>query len=174
MNLHNKISELSEQGKADPRLEKPQYNFKTLSRLACVQSVYLSKVTEDDLIACSNQILELYSTTEDLLEEIVHIKTKHFENLISEISSHFKEIEEFIASNLKQSYDNIHNMILSILIVAAGEIMYLNTKPKIVANEFTNIANSFLSHNEVGMVNSIIDNLGKSYLNNISNSIKTL
>lgn len=141
-----------------------RYNFKTIARLACVQSVYLSRISGDDLELSGRKILEMYSNTTYLLEDKMTIKTPHFSNLLKVVHENHSSIDDLISENVKQ---DIHELMRSVLIVGLAEIIYLGGNLKIIVNEFTNIANSFLPQIEVGLINSVLDNFGKNHLKSI-------
>lgn len=144
-----------------------KYNFKTVGRLAAIQSVYAHIISKESLSECSSKILKVYKADAKLLDEKVDINTKHYAELIGSIGSNLIEIKETIQKYIKteKNIDDFHILLSSILITATAEIIYLNTPLKILLNEFTNIASSFLLPNEVNFVNSILDKIGKDFSN---------
>lgn len=120
---------------------------------------------QQNLFNHSNNILNIYNTSLEILDQEVNIQTKHHAQLLSNISENFNALKQVIINHItrKDEANKIKPMLMSILITGACEVIYSELNYKIIINEFTNIASSFLLDNEIKFVNSILDSISKTY-----------
>jgi N utilization substance protein B len=147
---------------------------KSLSRLASLQALYQFEISEDNLtpeqlayeIANSyndgsisreyeeqdpaNTGSEKLKFNKEYLKQLIHY------TLLAKNSAD-EEISKFLSEGWEVSKLGIINR--NILRLALTEFKYFPEVPrKVVINEYTSIAAEFLSENEVGFINSVLDN----------------
>jgi N utilization substance protein B len=151
---------------------KIMINQNTIARLAAVQLLYSLEVSKNkNSNQALNDIIEYYSLEENLhkdLEIDEEIKIKLNKAFLIKLAvatiNNLKNINCEIGKYLKLPYtiENINIMLLSLLRIAIAELIYITDTPfKVVINEFTNIASSFLASNDVAFINAILDNYAK-------------
>jgi N utilization substance protein B len=152
--------------------DKQKINTKTIARLAAVQVLYAMEISPKSnpkkLIA---DIVEYYTTGQNVnrdmnIDDDIDISyNKSFFHLLTEAAiQHIESNNEVILEYLKAPYnlDNTNSLLLSLLRVGIAELIYVTDTPfKVVINEFTNIAGSFLGENDVAFVNALLDSHAK-------------
>lgn len=153
-------------------MKSHKINKKKVARIAAIQLMYQHEQYADDknVDILIDKMIEFYNGSQianDLeLANTLPIKLhiKHFTALVFNTINHLLEIDDLIAKHLdKTSIDQVTILLLAILRVAICEMQYIKETPNIVViNEFTNIANDMIADNEIGFVNSILDNISKN------------
>ena len=143
-------------------------NFKRVSRMSAVQSLYSLIITEDEISTLSEidlKVLQIYKDTNEMLDTGIELSSKHHYQLIQEIKNNFAEIKGVISDHIKEGWkiDEIHPVMLSILIASVAELIYLDSPVRVVINEFVSMSNEFLPSSEVGFVNSFLDRVARKY-----------
>ena len=89
--------------------------------------------------------------------------------LLKEVVSNKQEIDKILSKKFdkKWSLNRMDSTLINILRCGYVEFSVFNAVPaKVVISEYTNIASSFFSNNEVDFVNGILDSLAKKYRSN--------
>lgn len=147
-------------------------NTKTIARLAAIQVFYaLEIMPKTSIKILISDLANYYSDSVkvnkdiDLASDVTISYHKSFFNLlISHSIDNLSTISLIISEHLKPPYDlkNTNILLLAILKVALAELLCITETPiKVVINEFTNIAGSFLSGNDVAFVNALLDSHAK-------------
>lgn len=132
-------------------------NNKTIARIACVQALYEWEfngrvATFEEVI---KNITNFYEGSQSKLNQI-YLNTL-LKNAISYIADIDKHIEELLH---KKELDGI---VLSIARSGISEMLFITAVPyKVVINEYTTIARQFTKFEDIGFINSLLDNFAKS------------
>ncbi|MBN9543574.1 MAG: hypothetical protein J0G32_07295 [Alphaproteobacteria bacterium] len=132
---------------------------KTMARLALVQylySCYLSDLKLSSLEA--TKFLNLYFDKDINIKDLKPC-SKHFSKVFSYMQLFKEQAEEKLDSILMQrSFENNDPLIKSILVTAAVEkIGDEKLPPKVLLNEYTNIASSLYDKDHVGFINAALN-----------------
>lgn len=152
--------------------DKQNINTKTIARLAAVQVLYsmeiLPRSTPKKAIA---DVVEYYANENNLDNNssdddkiILSYNKAFFTKLIDESIKNIDQSNKIILEYLKEPYNltNTNSLLLAVLRVGLAEMIYITDTPiKVVINEFTNIASSFLGENDVAFVNAVLDSHAK-------------
>jgi len=155
-------------------MSSKKINNKTIARIASIQTLYqyhLSNYTLkiDPLI---EKMIKSYHDGElqdDFMlspDDLIKIRpsTSYFTTLVKITVEHLNKLDEIILLHLTKEKDinALPVLLLSLLRVAICELEFFPEIPhKVVINEFTDITSDMLSENEVGFVNSMLDNISK-------------
>ena len=153
--------------------DKQIINTKTIARLATVQALYAIDISTSSSSAqavitdIANHYTKEHNYAGDSEEEnniFLSYNKGFFLKLTEESIKHVEKNNKIILEYLKDPYnlDNTNLLLLSILRVGLTEMIYITETPiKVVINEFTNIASSFLGENDVAFINALLDNHAK-------------
>lgn len=158
----------------ESREDKPgghKINAKTIARIAAIQTFYKVNYCEEEMptAIAAEKILQMYKEkTIGANESGNKIKLKpskkFFYELLTLMQEHDHDLEAEIAVYLKETWviDNLPDLLKYLLKAAFCEMKFLEEVPtKVIINEYTDIAADILSENEIGFVNSILENYAK-------------
>jgi N utilization substance protein B len=143
----------------------PLIKPKTISRIACVQSIYCHYAINLDINKVLKDIIEFYETEKvQQDEELITLKLnkKHLVDLTLAVVDNINQIDQLIEDNLTVNWTlaKLHLTLLSILRAGIAELRYFPDTPfKVVISEFSDIAGNMLAENEVAFVNSILQKI---------------
>lgn len=132
---------------------------KHTSRMAAVQIMYQSEVSDSDLDKINTNFLTHYISKDEAYKDI---NLSFYKRLVS----HFPDsdsFDEIINKNLQsdKAIKSYNCMSKSIIKVAMIEMIFENTDMPIIINEFIEIARYFLDEKGVKFVNAILDTISK-------------
>ncbi|MFY9590129.1 transcription antitermination factor NusB [Rickettsia endosymbiont of Halotydeus destructor] len=148
-------------------------NKKTIARIAAVQAIYQYTLQpEQDIEQIIEKMITFYQDekTSDNSETNSHehlkisLNISHFKTLVKRVIENFDKIEQIISTHLTNTKDITHMpvLLLALLRVSICELLFfIDIPPKVVINEFTDIANDMLNEHEIGFVNSMLDTIAK-------------
>lgn len=149
-------------------------NTKTISRIAAIQTLYqYQQNTEERNIDTLIQDMISFYQNENLNNDFELIQNKpikirpsinYFTDLVKHTVDNLLTIDDIISKHLTEDWEikGLSNLLLAILRVSIGELKFFPETPrKVIINEFTDITSDMLSDNEVGFVNSVLDNIVK-------------
>lgn len=151
----------------------PQLNTKSISRIAAIQALYdYDSSTTKDLKGSLLRIIEFYkdkAVKKDYdLPQTTEYKIRPSYNYLNELvntaEEHLNQIDAVISDHLTSEWnlEKLSVLLRSLLRVAICEITYFPETPtKVVISEYTDIAGDMLDENEIGFVNSILENVAK-------------
>lgn len=141
---------------------------RTYARLIAVQVIYqfyffefnadVDKILEQTL-DCYFKGLELNDTA--LLLTSKDIDIKFAKKLIYSCLENKDKVDPLLTDLLSTCSYVPGNIIYSVLRVGATELIFYNTKDKVVLSEFSNIAASLVPANKVGVVCAVLDRIAK-------------
>ena len=149
---------------------------RTVARLAAVQALYSVNTNSQNNKDLILDIVEIYKDkylTKDCdsnaQNNLIEPDLIFLTDLTDKISANLEKIDGLIANSLtSSSFDELDLVIRSILRSAICEIALFDNIPvKVIINEYTNIAGSFVDQNEVGFVNKVLDKIGKELRPNL-------
>ena len=138
-------------------------NSKTIARIASVQLFYQYEIL--DRVKSMNYLIndiESYYNDPEIIEDFelceVKLHLNYFRTLVHLTFVNLQDIDSLIELKVRKNANYVAGAILRIGIC---EMKYITTTPtKVVINEYTNIASSFIAGVEI--VNSVLDNISKS------------
>lgn len=141
---------------------------KSLARLMAIQVFYQSVfTTNSNLENIKDDLVQNYLLSED--EEISSYEKKSDQELLNKlvfgleknVSEVDLEITKFLRDGFK--FADLDPLLLQILRLAVFEIKFSpEVAPKIIINEYVDIAASFFDESRVTFVNAVIDAIAKS------------
>ncbi|HJK87025.1 MAG TPA: transcription antitermination factor NusB [Candidatus Megaira endosymbiont of Nemacystus decipiens] len=150
-------------------MKKIQLNSKSIARIAAIQTLYqYNNEEKSDITPILMRVIEFYKSSNILddfeVDKGLQVKIKpsysYLSELVKNACNNIGEINSYIKEYLsdEEQMKTMPRLLLSVLQVAFCELKFFPEIPRnVVINEFTDIANDMLSHNEVGFVNSILD-----------------
>ena len=150
-----------------------QLNRKSISRIAAIQTLYdYDSNPNKDLASSLLRIIEFYkdkAVKKDYdLPKTTNYKVrpsyKYLQELVDNTGEYLSQIDIVIGKHLSAewSLDKLSILLRSLLRVAICEITYFPETPKkVVISEYTDIAGDMLDENEIGFVNSILENIAQ-------------
>lgn len=152
-------------------MTKEQINSKSIARIAAIQTLYKFENSKEELDINSTllRIIDFYKDanvkSDHDIEEKSKIKLKPSYNYLKELvyftSNNIIEIDNIIEKYLTKDWtlSNLPILLHSLLRVAIAEMIFFSKTPKkVIINEYTDIASDMLNENEIGFVNSLLDN----------------
>ena len=152
-------------------MSNKQINTKSVARIAAIQALYQFENSQDksNIDSILIRIIDFYKDknikNDYELEENSSLKIKPSYNYLKELvllsAENIKEIDLEIKEHLSQDWQiqDLPVLLLSLLRVSFAEIKYFPETPKkVIINEYTDIASDMLDENEIGFVNSLLDN----------------
>jgi N utilization substance protein B len=169
-----------EKKKRNKKLDAPIIGFRTASRLIAVQALYamdISKKRPSDII---DEITLLHqaiydSNLEDKVNDNIFNTNSKFDldyvtSIIRGVVREQRVIDPLICDSLpeKWSFNRLDYVMKAILRIGIYELLFSpDIPPKVVINEYTNIASSFNLNNDNALINGILNAVYQS--NNHSN-----
>jgi N utilization substance protein B len=136
---------------------------RTIARLAAIQVNYAQEQNSEkiDIIKFyeDQNLLEDLETENKLIEpDQIYLK-----KLTDNMTNNLAQIDSIISEYLtKSNIEKLDLVIKSILRAAVCEMtLFADVPTKVIINEYTNIANSFVDANETGFINSVLDKVAK-------------
>lgn len=152
-------------------MSQTQLNTKSIARIAAIQTLYQLQDdnNESDIDSILSRIIDFYknkdlhSDYEISKSEKIKLKPSynHLKELVKYSYDNLSEIDSLIEKYLTKNWtiNNLPKLLLSILRVAICEIKYFPETPyKVIINEYTDVASDMLDENEIGFVNSVLNN----------------
>lgn len=152
-------------------MSNKQINTKSIARIAAIQALYQFENAQDkpSINSVLIRIIDFYKDknikNDYELEETSFLKVKPSYNYLKELvhltAENITDIDLEIKEHLIQDWQmqDLPVLLLALLRVAFTEIKYFPETPKkVIINEYTDIASDMLDENEVGFVNSLLDN----------------
>ena len=149
-----------------------QINTKTIARIAAVQVIYQYQVTNTNVDIILARINDFYKdpdlkTDYEIGQSALKIKpsNKHLTELVNLISENLPIIDDIIVSYLDKDWrlTDLPPLVHAILRTAIAELKFFpEVSYKIIVNEYTDIASDMLTSQEVGFINSLLDNYSKN------------
>lgn len=133
---------------------------KSVARLAAVQYLFATLIDENALTPL--KLLSLYQNNE--IENDLNINIGYFNKLIEAITLNLTSQKLIIEDYLPKKKLEQQNLISqAIILTALCEYSFIENIPrKVLINEYTNIASSFLNNNdEIGFINAVLDKVLK-------------
>jgi transcription antitermination protein NusB len=152
-------------------MSNKQINTKSIARIAAIQALYQFENAQDkpSIDSVLIRIIDFYKDknlkNDYELDESSSLKVKPSYNYLKELvhlaAENITEIDLEIKEHLIQGWQmqDLPVLLLALLRVAFTEIKYFPETPKkVIINEYTDIASDMLDENEIGFVNSLLDN----------------
>lgn len=151
-----------------------QINTKSIARIAAIQTFYDYENTNEDQNINSSlmRIIEYYKS--GAMKDDLEMTTEHkfkieprynfLDELVKFTYGDIKTIDNTIEQYLTNEWtiSKLSHLLLAVLRVAVGEITYYPETPtRVIISEYTDIASDLLDENEVGFVNSILENCAR-------------
>lgn len=148
---------------------------KTIARIAAIQILYQYGLSskEQNPEELVQKMIDFYNDQET--KEELEIKTidrnkkikpskTHLTQLVKLTTTNLIDIDKIIVLHLvsEEKINAIPRLVLAMLRVSICELKFFPETPyKVVINEFTDIASEMITENEVGFINSLLDNVAK-------------
>ncbi len=143
-----------------------EYTEESQNNMYIIDDVELNNAR---LMSSLMRIVEYYKdkdSKEDMLSELdkdtkIKPSYKFLKELVTFTEQDMAAIDVLIENNLAEGWKmkDLSVLLLAVLKVAICELkFYPETAKKIIISEYTDIANSLLDDNEIGFVNSILEN----------------
>jgi len=141
---------------------------KTLTRLACVQALYLYEINELQANEAFSKIIEYYQSHNPLSEydkspvnPIGEIDKKFFQRLFEGVVENLAQVDAkiVILFSKQQKMPELSSIVRCILRIATGELLFCPTPAKVVIDEYVTLAREFYGSNEVSFINGVLDNI---------------
>jgi N utilization substance protein B len=144
---------------------KSDNNMRRLARLAAVQGLYQIALTQEsaDLL-----IRRFRADPAVLLQEeqtMIAVDVDMFGQIVAGVSADLPRLDEMIAGCLdaRLSADRLEPLLRAILRAGSYELLSHSTIPTgIIVNDYVDVAHGFFGAKEPGLVNAILDRLGKT------------
>ena len=141
-------------------------NKRGAARLAAVQALYQMDLAGTGL----NEILAEFEShwigQEVEGEQYLPAQKTFFREIIGGVLQEQREIDPIVDNTLSKGWPlkRIETMLRAVLRAGAFELMYRKDVPgKVVVTEYADIAAAFLDKDETGMVNAVLDQLGRQF-----------
>lgn len=134
---------------------------KTFTRLILIQIMYQEALTPSakNLKELTENTLNAYLEINELTEK-KNINESFLNELHKTFNIHQVQIDEILTSycNKSDSFEKLTFILRNILRLGITELkFYPDTPAKVIINEYTNLASEFLTLNETGFVNSLLN-----------------
>jgi len=125
------------------------------ARRLALRALYIAETTQKDLTISAEALTQLRDETSDAKADL-----KFAKSILDEVFNHQTEIESLLQSVIHNwELERLAVIDRCILFMAAAEMMYLNTPPKVCINEAVNLAKTFGTIDSGAFVNGIMDSL---------------
>lgn len=148
--------------------------MKSGARLAAVQATYMiefGQLSVDEVIKdfingeVGRYVIEDDSETQsEQMIEVAEMDTNYFATLTRGVHAKKEFMETSVAAYLKEgwSFDRLDGTLRALLLCATYELINtLEVDPKVIIQEYVDLAYAFFSKNEPKMVNALLDQIGK-------------
>ncbi|MFY9288763.1 MAG: transcription antitermination factor NusB [Alphaproteobacteria bacterium] len=143
-------------------------NAKRLARLAAVQGLYQVTLTQR---APQDIIKEFRAQPEVLLQDVgegdavTNVDQDLFVDVLTGVTKDTTVLDEMIAGafDAKVSADRVEILLRAILRAGAYELHHHGSIPAgVIINDYVDVAHAFFGAKEPGLVNAVLDKLGKN------------
>lgn len=144
------------------RKSKPK--SRSTARLGAVQALYQMELSGSDL----SDILAQYSATGVIDEDGIALQQtdfKHLEDVLRGVLANQKSIDQVIAGALVSGWtmERLDATLRAILRAGVYELLHKPDIPyKVAISEYVDVAHAFFEGDEPGVVNGVLDTIGKS------------
>lgn len=132
---------------------------RSATRLMAVQAMYQTMHTD----ASPAQAMDICMTT--ILDDPMDpVDKKWLKELITGTGKHLPEIDGMIAANLSENWkpERVSSILRSILRLAIYELWQTDTPPKVVINEYVDLAHAFFDEKEPKFINAMLDKISRT------------
>ena len=141
-----------------------QGEARSAARLAAVQSLYQIDLTGVSAERALNEfLLHRASESEEGSARPIFDRAR-YSDIVRGAEARCEEIDTMIASALAEGWalDRLDAVLRAILRAGAWELTAgIGTPPKVVINEYVNVAHAFFEDKEPGFVNGVLDRLAR-------------
>ena len=147
-----------------PDPKKPSHAMRRLARLAAVQGLYQIALSPEPTEAL---IRRFRSDPTVLLQEeqtVVAVDVELFSRIVSGVGTHQDDLDAMIAGavDARLSASRMEPLLKAILRAGVFELLHCPTMPAgVIVNDYVDVAHSFFDAKEPGLVNAVLDRLGK-------------
>lgn len=141
-------------------------NKRGAARLAAVQALYQMDVAGTDL----NDILAEFEShwigREVEGEQYLPAQTSFFRSLVTGVLNEQRRIDPLIDGALAKGWPlkRVETMLRAILRAGTYELLCVEDVPaRVIATEYADIGSAFLDKDETGMINAVLDQLGRQF-----------
>ncbi len=148
----------------NPLIDNNQ-NRRSVARLNAVQALYQLRMSADsvaDSVVSEFKDHRLNASGDP--ESVGEADEKHFSKIVEGVNTRAKEIDDLIASVLRDDWkiERLEHILLSILRAGVFEIIACDDIPvAVVVDEYIEVTKAFYDGSEPGFVNGILDKLAK-------------
>ena len=138
---------------------------RSASRLGAVQALYQMDMAGTDLDEIIEEFNEQRLVADPDTEELVEPDQAHFEDVVRGVVREQRDIDPLINNALAKGWSlaRIDSTLRAILRSGAYELRRCDDIPlKVVINEYVDVAHAFFEGDEPGVVNAVLDRIGRS------------
>ncbi|MBI1262392.1 MAG: transcription antitermination factor NusB [Rhizobiales bacterium] len=138
---------------------------RSASRLGAVQALYQMDMAGTDLDEIIEEFNEQRLVADPDSEEMVEPDQAHFEDVVRGVVREQRDIDPLINNALAKGWSlaRIDSTLRAILRSGAYELRRCDDIPlKVVINEYVDVAHAFFEGDEPGVVNAVLDRIGRS------------
>jgi N utilization substance protein B len=151
-----------ESGKADAGSRA-----RSAARLGAVQALYQMDVAATDLDNAVDEFLgmQIENSLEDQDSPLVLPDEAHFESIVRGVVREQRDIDQELNASLAKGWTlaRLDSTLRAILRAGAYEMRHCKDVPlKVVINEYVDVAHAFFEGDEPGVVNAVLDRIGRS------------
>jgi N utilization substance protein B len=148
---------------AEPDSTVNSHAARRLSRLAAVQALYQMALTG---IAVEDLIRNFHADPGALLTEDAPaaVDMELFDLIVSGVAKHMDDVDGMIAGGIDQrlSAERLEPLLRAVMRAGVYELHHNTTVPAgVIINDYVDVAHAFYDGKEPGLVNAILDRLGK-------------
>ncbi len=137
---------------------------RSAARLAAVQSLYQIDLTGISAERALNEFLLHRASADEEGPALPKFDRARFTDIVRGAEARCEEIDTMISSALAEGWamDRLDAVLRAILRAGAWELTAgIGTPPKVVINEYVNVAHAFFEDKEPGFVNGVLDRLAR-------------
>lgn len=145
---------------------------RTKARIAAVQALYQMEISGIDAGQVVREFQKLRfrpqrydkNSTEDLNEDLSNADTSFFSDLVYGVVRRQRDVDPIIHEQLATGWSLVRVDAILRAILRAGVFEFFEMKEipaKVVINEYLNIAHAFFSEEEPGVINGVLDKIGR-------------
>jgi N utilization substance protein B len=141
-------------------------NRRGAARLAAVQALYQMDVAGTDLTDILAEFESHWIGQEVEGEQYLPAQKSFFRDLVTGVLKEQRRVDPLIDETLSKGWPlkRIETMLRAILRAGAYEILCVEDVPaRVVITEYADIGSAFLDKDETGMVNAVLEQLGRRF-----------
>src|ERR1044071_1169542 len=153
-------------GAPAPQGEPRKANRRGAARLAAVQALYQMDVAGTDLNDILAEFESLWIGREVEGEQYLPAEAAFFRDVVSGVLREQRELDPLIDEALNKGWPlrRIETILRAVLRAGGYELAHRSDVPgKVVVSEYADIAAAFVERDEIGMVNAVLDQLGRQF-----------